>query len=91
MEVYGTKGYAIAPDATTLQQRFSGNNKEEKKQLPVRAAPFDDPFSVLAAVVNGSLVLDKLDLYELTINCIVVEILDAAMQSAKQKRTIFLQ
>ncbi|MBD1434910.1 Gfo/Idh/MocA family oxidoreductase [Sphingobacterium sp. DN00404] len=91
MEVYGTKGYAIAPDATTLQHRLSGNNKEEKTQLPARAAPFDDPFSVLAAVVNGSLALEKLDLYELTINCIVVEILDAAMQSAKQKRTIFLK
>lgn len=91
MEVYGTKGYAIALDATTLQQRLLGNNKEERKELPARPAPFDDPFSVLAAVANGSLILNKLDLYELTVNCIVVEILDAAVQSAKQKRTVFLK
>ncbi len=91
MEVYGTEGYAIASDATTLRQRLQGNREEERKQLSKRPAPFDDPFSVLAAVVNGSLVLDRLDLYGLTINRIAVEILEAAMQSARQQKTIFLR
>lgn len=91
MEVYGTDGYAIAADATTLRYRFPGNSSEETIKLPARSAPFDDPFSVLAAVVNGSLVLDKSDLYGLSVNTVTVEILEAAMQSAKQKRTVFLK
>lgn len=90
MEVYGTKGYAIAADATTLRYRLPENKSEEILNLTDRPAPFHDPFSVLSAVVNGSLVLDELDLYGLSINTITVEILEAAMQSAEQKKTILL-
>lgn len=90
MEVYGTEGYAIAVDAATLRHRLPTNRSEETVTLPPRPVPFDDPFSVLAAVVSGSLVLDKFDLYALPINTIAVEILEAAIQSASQKKTIFL-
>src|SRR5690606_28670480 len=91
MEVYGTQGYAVASDATTLRYRFrGGNTAEETRQLKSREAPFNDPFSVLAAVVNGSLVLDQSDLYGLSINIITVEILEAAMKSAAQQKTIYL-
>src|SRR3546814_17230658 len=82
MEVYGTEGYAIATDATTLRYRFRENNAEETRKLDTREAPSNDPISVLAAVVSGTLVLDKSDLYELSINLITVEIIDAAMNSA---------
>lgn len=90
MEVYGTDGYAIAVDATTLRYRFRENNMEETRKLDTRAAPFNDPFSVLAAVVDGSLVLPKSDLYGLSVNMTTVEILEAAMQSATQRKTIYL-
>ena len=90
MEVYGTRGYAIASDATTLHYRLGQSNKEETRKLGQRVAPFNDPFSVLAAVVDGSLVLDRLDLYGLSINIITVEILEAAMKSAAQQKTIYL-
>ena len=90
MEVYGTKGYAIAVDATTLRQRLAPQQKEESKSLAARPYPFDDPFSVLAAVVQGSLVLDDLDLYGLQVNRITVEILEAAMKSAASGKTVYL-
>lgn len=90
MEVYGTKGYAIAADATTLRHRLQESKSEETIKLNPRPAPFNDPFSLLAAVVNGSLVLEKLDLYGLSINTTTVEILEAAMKSAEQNKTIFL-
>ncbi len=90
MEVYGTQGYAKATDATTLHYRLRENNVEETRKLSPRAAPFNDPFSVLAAVVSGSLVLDQSDLYGLPINTVAVEILEAAMKSAAQQKTIYL-
>ncbi|MHC8947298.1 Gfo/Idh/MocA family protein [Sphingobacterium hungaricum] len=90
MEVFGTKGYAIAVNPTTVRQRLEERQPEETITLDKRPSPFNDPFSFLAAVVNGSLVLEKNDLYGLAINTIAVEILEAAMQSAKQQKTIFL-
>lgn len=91
MEVYGTAGYAIATDATTLRYRLRDDNAmEDTRKLKPREAPFNDPFSVLAAVVNGSLVLDEADLYGLVTNIVTVEILEAAMKSAAQQKTIYL-
>lgn len=90
MEVYGTKGYAIATDATTVRSRLQEHKAEEVIKLTSRPAPFDDPFSLLAAVVNNSLQLEKSDLYGLSVNTITVEILEAAMKSAAENKTIFL-
>lgn len=89
MEVYGTGGYAIAPDANTLRQRERGKHEEESRLTP-RTTPFDNPFSVLAAVVRGSLVLDEFEQYGLPVNVVAVEILDAAMRSAATGETVWL-
>lgn len=91
MEVYGTKGYAIAVDELTIRQRLKRNSPEEKLKLDARSEPYRDPFSLFAAVVGGKLVLDKADIYELPINVTVVEILDAAKESARFKKTVFLK
>ena len=91
MEVYGNKGYAIAQDATTVRQRLKEKSAEEVLKLTPRPEPYTDPFSLLAAVINGSLILDKNDLYGLPINVTVVEILEAAKESAKTNKTIFLK
>ena len=56
-----------------------------------RPDPYTDPFSVLADVIRGRLKLDKNDLYELPVNVITVEILEAAVKSAKLGKTIFLK
>ena len=91
MEVYGTKGYAIAVNPTLVRQRLQEKSPEESLKLPVRPAPFTDPFAVLADVVRGRLKLDQNDLYGLPINVTVVEILDAAKESARSKKTVFLK
>jgi predicted dehydrogenase len=91
MEVYGTKGYAIAVNSTTVRQRLQEKAPEETLQLAPRPAPFTDPFGVLADVVRGRLKLDKNDLYELPVNVTVVEILEAAKESARLKKTVLLK
>lgn len=90
MEVYGSTGYALAPDATTLRYRLENQPKEQLQQLTARAAPYDDPFSLLAAVVKGKLQLDEFDQYGLPVNILTVEILEAAKIAAQKKQTIFL-
>ncbi len=91
MEVYGDKGYAIAVDATTVRQRMEEKSPEVVLALNPRPNPYTDPFSLLAAVVRGSLTLEKNDLYELPVNVTVVEILEAAKQSAQLNKTVFLE
>lgn len=90
MEVYGDKGYAIAVDATNIRQRLQESSKEQSLKLDSRPAPFGDPFSLLAAVVNDQLSQEEYELYGLKINVTVVEILEAAMNSAELKETVFL-
>ncbi|WP_207435786.1 Gfo/Idh/MocA family protein [Sabulibacter ruber] len=91
MEVFGTKGYAVAVEATTVRQRLKDTSPEEFLKLDPRPEPFPDPFSVLASVVSGKLTLDQNDLYGLPLNVTVVEILEAAKESAKTNKTVFLK
>jgi len=91
MEVYGNKGYAVAVNATTVRQRLQEKAPEETLKLEPRPAPYTDPFSVLADVVQGRLKLDQNDLYGLPVNVTVVEILETAKEAAKTGKTIFLK
>lgn len=91
MEVYGNKGYAIAVNPTLVRQRLQEKAPEETIKLDPRPAPYTDPFSVLADVVQGRLKLDQNDLYGLPVNVTVVEILETAKESAKSGKTIFLK
>lgn len=90
MEVYGTKGYAVAVDRYTVRNRLSAGHPEQTIKVPALPAPFEDPFSVLAQVVNGTLKMDLHDRYELPLNVTTVEILEAARQSAQSGKTIVL-
>ncbi|SDF22034.1 Predicted dehydrogenase [Dyadobacter soli] len=91
MEVYGNKGYAIAVNPTVVRQRFQEKTPEETLKLDPRPAPYTDPFSVLADVVQGRIKLDQNDLYGLPVNVTVVEILETAKEAAKTGKTIFLK
>ncbi len=91
MEVYGTKGYAIAVDRTTVRSRLDRNEKETTRELPPRPAPFEDPFAVFTRVIRGQLQLKPHDWYGLPVNRITVEILDAARESARQGKTVYLR
>ncbi len=90
MEVYGTEGYAVAVNPTTVRQRLAEKSPEETLKLSPREAPFLDPFSVLAGVVRGSLTLEVNDLYSLPVNVTVVQILEAAKKSADSGKTVSL-
>ncbi|PKD21481.1 oxidoreductase [Salegentibacter salinarum] len=91
MEVYGENSYAIASDATTVKMRTDADKPENIVKLDSLEAPYDDPFSYLAAVVNGEIEVNDFGLYSLPLNLIVVEILEKAMESAKTGKTIHFQ
>ncbi|MBD3626854.1 Gfo/Idh/MocA family oxidoreductase [Cyclobacterium sp.] len=91
MEVYGSTGYLIASNNTRLISRETGENQEKTEMLSPRPYPYDDPFSYLAAVVRGKVKVEARDLSSLENNMIVVEILDAAKESAKKGERVYLK
>lgn len=90
MEVYGTQGYAVAVNATTVRQRLQEKSPEETLKLEPRPAPYLDPFSVLADVVQERIILDQNDLYGLPVNITVVQILEAAKKSAMSGKKVLI-
>jgi predicted dehydrogenase len=91
MEIYGLKGVIYADNRHDLRVRIGEGYdgfKETSYKLNERKAPFNDPFSLFAAVIKKEIALQPFDLSSLENNMIVMEILDAAIQSAKAKRTI---
>jgi predicted dehydrogenase len=88
LEVYGEKGYVLAPDRGTVRLRREERLPEEERRLEARPAPFDDPFAHLAAVVRGEVVVGPTDLSSLANNVTVARILDAARESARTGRTV---
>ena len=86
-EVYGAAGYAIAIGGGTLRVRLPG--REEETRSPAQLPPEEqDSVSYLAAVVRGK--RKPAGLSSLENNMIVVEILDAARESARTGKTIKL-
>lgn len=89
MEVYGTTGYVFNKNKTKMQileNEKEGPKHKEAKPLP---AGFDDPFSVLKKVLHENYQLAANDVTSLANNKIVMQILEAARQSAEQNKTIF--
>jgi glucose-fructose oxidoreductase len=90
MEVYGATGYAITVGPDGLRLRTKGQDRESQTTAPPLSAPNDGSLHYLAAVLNGSLQPDG-DLTSLETNVVVMQILDAARQSAREGRTIKLE
>jgi scyllo-inositol 2-dehydrogenase (NADP+) len=93
MEIYGQKGYVVCDKTHQMRVRLGDGVKrdanEEKREIANLSAPYDDPFSYFAAVIKGEIKSDK-DLSSLEVNQIVVEILEAATQSAKTGKAVKL-
>lgn len=92
MEVYGETGYAIAVNNTTL--RLRNNEKEPERTIQLTAKEmgvYEDPVSYFADAVRGKIKVPKNGLYSLENNLMVVKILDAARESAKNGLTVFLR
>lgn len=90
MEVYGQTGYVQTIDGTDMRLRLD-KGKAETLTAPQQAAPYNDPFAYLAAVVKGNVQVKPSDLSSLENNMIVMEILDAAKRSAEMKKTVMLK
>lgn len=93
MEVYGMTGVIFADNRHQLRTRMAEGYdgfQEEIFQLPELAPPYPDPFRLLKAVVRDEIDLPEFDLYSLENNLIVMEILEAAKESAKTQQTVFL-
>lgn len=94
MEIYGLTGAIYADNRNTLRIRMAkgyDGYDEETLVLEERPAPYNDPFSVLEAVVRNKIQLPPHNLYSIENNLVVMEILDAARKSAKKGKTITLK
>jgi len=94
MEVYGLTGVLYADNRSTVRWRKAegyDGYKEETFQLPENKNPDDDPFAFFAAVIKNKIRLQPFDLSSLENNMLVVEILQAASESAKTGRTVKLK
>ena len=90
-EVYGTGGILIA-NRENKMKHISGDRSGKETWLDLAALPHErsNIFSYLAAVINGKISPGN-DLSSFTVNAVVVEILSAAKQSAKEGKTIYLK
>jgi predicted dehydrogenase len=89
MEVYGATGYAITVGADQVRVRYEhGGDEQLTTAPPLRQAQYDS-LNYLAAVLGGR-IEDKGDLSALDTNVIVMQILDAARESARTGKTVRL-
>ena len=89
MEIYGVKGYIHADNAIDMRARVSESVPEKRLRAEVLDDHLYDPFAYLASVVRGETVSED-DLSSLSVNMVVMEILDAAIRSAATGTTIVL-
>lgn len=95
MEIYGMTGAIFADNRYDLRVRMAegyDGYDETSLHLEERPYPYNDPFSYFAAVIRGE--TDQLQIYDLSSlenNMIVMEILDAAVKSARTGKTIRLK
>jgi predicted dehydrogenase len=89
MEVYGATGYAITVGADKLRLRHEHDAEEQLSTAAPLSGPNDNSLNYLAAVVRGQLE-SKGDLTALDTNVVVMQILDAARESARTGKSVRL-
>ena len=89
MEVYGATGYAITVGADKLRLRHEHDSDERQTTAAPLTPPQSDSLSYLAAVLRGQ-IEPKGDLTALDTNVVVMQILDAARESARTGRSVRL-
>jgi predicted dehydrogenase len=94
MEIYGLTGAIYADNRNDLRVRIAegyDGYQEQTYKLKELQTPMNNPFSLFAAVIRDEITLNPYDLSSLENNMIVMEILDAAIQSSKTNRTVILK
>lgn len=89
MEVYGQTGYVFTVDGTRMRLRQKDDKAERSLEATSTDAPAADPFAYFASLLRGETKPDELT--SLENNLIVMEILDAARQSAKTGKAVSLK
>jgi predicted dehydrogenase len=91
-EIYGQKGYIFANKDLKMRVRMGDRSapKEWSVEAEPLANPYNDAFSYFAGVVSGKINAEN-DLGSLQVNMLAMEILDAAVESAKTGKTVFLR
>jgi predicted dehydrogenase len=91
-EIYGQNGYIFANSSPQMRVRVGDRNTSTEEKQPVKAlsTPRNNAFSYFAAVVSGTINPEN-ELGGLKINMVAMEILDAAVRSAKKHKTVFLK
>ena len=88
MHIYGSKGYIYQDTPNSM--RVYTDNKETTVTAPKLQAPYDDSFFYLKAVIQGDIKITPTDLSSLENNLIVVEILNAAIESSRTGKIVKL-
>jgi predicted dehydrogenase len=89
MDLYGDTGYIRALDDKRMRVRTIGEQESEiEADRPEK--PMDDPFAYFAALITGGMEPEPGDLSSLEINLVVMEILDAARESARTGKRVIL-
>lgn len=91
LELYGKKGMAVAKNRNDILVQLDDESEIKNSTLKERNAPYDDPFAYFAGVIRGTIHPPANDLSSLENNMTVMEILDAAIISAKKGKTIYLK
>ena len=93
MELYGLNGVIYADDKTNLRVRLAkgyDDFDQTLSKLEERPYPYNDPFAYFKALIEGNVQAAPYDLSSLENNLLVMEILDAARQSAQTGKTVKL-
>lgn len=91
IEIYGKEGYVVCDNSTDLRFRLNENDTEHHQKLVARNSPYNDPFAFFAAIIKKEITMPEYDLSSLENNMIVMEIIEAAKESAKTGKEIKLK
>ena len=91
MEIYGETGYIFAENKSDLKTRSKNDKTVNSMKLSAEnVAVYEDPFTYFADAIHKKITIPEFGLYSLKNNIEVVRILDAARESAKTGKTVYL-
>ena len=84
--------FEIADNKNDLRIREKGISNEKLEKITADdVAVYEDPFAYFADVINNRTEMEPFSPYSLENNVLVVKILDAARQSAREGKTVYLK
>ncbi|MBE7172086.1 MAG: Gfo/Idh/MocA family oxidoreductase [Williamsia sp.] len=92
MEVYGETGYVITANNTSMRVRNANLKADQSLLVTEKDVPvYTEPFAYFKDVIRNKIKVPEWGLYSLENNLMVVRILEAARESAKTGKTVYLK